>query len=99
MLERLLEHLRYAAALKACSEQARHPAERRLLMTLATVHEAKSRKMMQRVKQVGLAKAAIEKVPERGRRDPATGEGGTQPRTASSGRSRFPMLGTRSGYR
>lgn len=99
MLERLLEHLRYAAALKACSEQARHPAERRLLMTLAAVHEAKSRKLMQRVKQTGLAKAAIEKVPERGHRDLATGEGGARPRNASSGRSRFPMTATRPKYR
>ncbi|KQO42523.1 hypothetical protein ASF08_13075 [Methylobacterium sp. Leaf85] len=71
MLERLLEHLRYTATLKACSEQARHPAERSLFMTLAAVHEAKTRKLIQRVKQTGLAEAVIEKVPERGHRDPA----------------------------
>jgi hypothetical protein len=93
MLERLLEHLRYAATLKACSEQARHPAERRLFMTLAAVHEAKSRKLMQRVRQTGLAKAATETVPERGGRDPATGGKGPRARPASPGRSRFPLWG------
>ena len=93
MLERLLEHLRYAATLKACSEQARHPAERHLFMTLAAVHEAKSRKLMQRVKQTGLAEAAIEKVPERGRRDPAATKGGTRARHAAPKRSRFPFWG------
>lgn len=99
MLERLLEHLRYAATLKACSEEARSPAERRLFTTLAAVHEAKSRKLIRHVKQVGLAKAAIETVPERKRRDPATGEGGPRTRTASPGRSRFPMSGSRPGSR
>jgi len=99
MLERLLEHLRYAATLKACSEQARHPAERRLFMALAAVHEAKSRTLMQRVEQTGVAKANTEAVSGRGLWAAATGQAGPRARPASPGRSRFPLSGASSRSR
>jgi len=99
MLERLLEHLRYAVALRACSEQARHPAERHLFMTLAAVHEAQAHRAMRKVQQARSAKADTTTVPDRERRDPATTGIGSRARNASHGHPRAPLSGARPRYR
>lgn len=99
MLERLLKHLRYAGSLKECSAQVRSPVERQLFLSLASLHEARARKLMRQVRHGRLDKSNILEVPDRGRqsRDPAAG--GIGARDASAGRTRSPMPGASPRYR
>lgn len=101
MLERLLAHLRHAALLKEFAERGRHPAERRLVMVIASLHQARARKLMREVPQPLSRKSSAAVAPAGGREagEPVGSVVGARPRHAPLGRSRPLIVGAGPRYR